>query len=367
MLRLSRAVWFSRLAIAVAALTWFVAMTDGAEKSDKKPVFTQAVDSTFQQRVADDPTAKPPTTESLVLPFPYARREPKIVKAGQRPLSLPDPLDKWIWRHVPKKPAHAEYLEKRSEMLPKKERKKLIRWCLANKLDVCAAYEAICATYKIRKFTDPEYRSYHRYWLDWARKNSNMQVPYSFDLPLKGDWHVVRDTTGHHAIKAGAVFAFDMVIMRNGRSRTGTGRRNSDYFSWGQPIIAQADGMVVSANDEFRDVPPGQRGAFNEANGIVVDYGGGVQGFYGHCQRGSAKVKVGDHVKRGDTLALIGNSGASGAPHLHFTLVDPMGTSIQGRFNYKVTRDGRRWKTVYGKDLVEGTTVRMIETKPKSS
>jgi len=155
--------------------------------------------------------------------------------------------------------------------------------------------------------------------------------------------------------------------MRKGRSRTGTGGRNSDYFSWGQPIIAQADGMVVSANDEFRDVPPGQRGAFNEANGIVVDYGGGVQALYGHIQRGSAKVKAGDRVKRGDTLALVGNSGASGAPHLHFTMTDPMGISMQGRFNYKVTRDGRRWKTVYGKDLVEGTTVRMIETQPKSS
>jgi murein DD-endopeptidase MepM/ murein hydrolase activator NlpD len=38
--------------------------------------------------------------------------------------------------------------------------------------------------------------------------------------------------------------------------------------------------------------------------------------------KGSLRVKVGDKVKKGDTLAHLGNSGTSSAPHLHFHLMD---------------------------------------------
>jgi murein DD-endopeptidase MepM/ murein hydrolase activator NlpD len=47
---------------------------------------------------------------------------------------------------------------------------------------------------------------------------------------------------------------------------------------------------------------------------------------------GSLRVKTGERVKRGQVLALVGNSGNSTEPHLHFHIVDSVaeGTSTLG-------------------------------------
>jgi murein DD-endopeptidase MepM/ murein hydrolase activator NlpD len=65
---------------------------------------------------------------------------------------------------------------------------------------------------------------------------------------------------------------------------------------------------------------------------VVIDIGGGRYAFYAHVQPGSLRVKVGDTVKRGQVLALVGNSGNSTEPHLHFHIVDGIapGTSTLG-------------------------------------
>jgi murein DD-endopeptidase MepM/ murein hydrolase activator NlpD len=47
----------------------------------------------------------------------------------------------------------------------------------------------------------------------------------------------------------------------------------------------------------------------------------GVYAFYAHLQKGSVVVEPGDEVERGDKLGLLGNSGNTSAPHLHFHLM----------------------------------------------
>jgi murein DD-endopeptidase MepM/ murein hydrolase activator NlpD len=44
--------------------------------------------------------------------------------------------------------------------------------------------------------------------------------------------------------------------------------------------------------------------------------------FYAHMQPGSLRVKLGEKVRRGQVLGLVGNSGNSTAPHLHFHVTD---------------------------------------------
>jgi len=75
--------------------------------------------------------------------------------------------------------------------------------------------------------------------------------------------------------------------------------------AYGTPIIAAGDGQVVFV---------GWRGGLGRA--CVIDHGYGFSTLYGHTQK--IIVKVGDHVKKGQTIAYVGSSGRSTGPHLHF-------------------------------------------------
>ncbi|HHX14000.1 MAG TPA: peptidoglycan DD-metalloendopeptidase family protein [Clostridiales bacterium] len=73
----------------------------------------------------------------------------------------------------------------------------------------------------------------------------------------------------------------------------------------GKPIVAANDGTVIKA-------------AWNNSYGymVMIDHGGGRVTLYAH--NSSLKVKAGDTVKKGQTIAAAGSTGMSTGPHLHF-------------------------------------------------
>lgn len=73
----------------------------------------------------------------------------------------------------------------------------------------------------------------------------------------------------------------------------------------GTEIHAAADGIVVLAE---------VRGGYG--NAVVIDHGNSLGTMYGHTSR--MLVKAGQVVKRGDVIALVGSTGLSTGPHLHF-------------------------------------------------
>ena len=83
--------------------------------------------------------------------------------------------------------------------------------------------------------------------------------------------------------------------------------------SYGNPIVAAADGTVIIAS---APVAGQNTGGSNFGNYIVIDHGGGVSTLYAHCR--DLYVSVGDTVTAGQKIAACGSTGASTGPHLHF-------------------------------------------------
>jgi murein DD-endopeptidase MepM/ murein hydrolase activator NlpD len=73
----------------------------------------------------------------------------------------------------------------------------------------------------------------------------------------------------------------------------------------GTPIIAPADGLVTFA---------GKKGLMG--NMVTIDHGFGMVTRYGHLKK--ILKKKGKRVKRGETIALMGNTGRSTGPHVHY-------------------------------------------------
>ena len=88
----------------------------------------------------------------------------------------------------------------------------------------------------------------------------------------------------------------------------------------GATIVAASDGEVIYT---------GYRGGYG--NTVIIDHGNGVTTLYAHMQSGSYKVSTGQSVTKRQAVGLVGSTGLSTGPHLHFevringTPVDPMG------------------------------------------
>ena len=144
-------------------------------------------------------------------------------------------------------------------------------------------------------------------------------------LPFRGEWYVFwggrTASQNLHALSKDQRFAYDFVIMKGGSSHTGTGRKNEDYYCFGQPILAPGSGSVVSIENGVDDNVPGVMNACQPlGNYVIIDHGNGEFSFLAHLRCGSVKVKKGDKVKAGDLLGDCGNSGHSSEPHLHYHL-----------------------------------------------
>jgi murein DD-endopeptidase MepM/ murein hydrolase activator NlpD len=57
-------------------------------------------------------------------------------------------------------------------------------------------------------------------------------------------------------------------------------------------------------------------------NRVIIDMGSGYYAMYAHLTPGSVQLHVGDYVRQGQKLGLLGNTGNSTAPHLHFQVMD---------------------------------------------
>ena len=111
-------------------------------------------------------------------------------------------------------------------------------------------------------------------------------------------------------------------------THTGDPKKNDSYFSYRDTLYAVLAGRVVTIQNGFpensgdaQDAPLTTIYSY-DGNFLELDIGGGFYAYYCHCIPNSFMVKPGDFVAEGAPLALLGNSGNSLQPHLHFQVTD---------------------------------------------
>jgi peptidase M23-like protein len=135
----------------------------------------------------------------------------------------------------------------------------------------------------------------------------------------------------------GQRFAIDFVkVADDDKTFKGDQLKNESYYAEGVDALAVANGTVVEVKDSIPENVPGANSRAVPitletvgGNHVVIDIGGGYYAFYAHLKPGSLKVKLGDKVTRGQVIGLVGNTGNSTEPHLHFHVADgisPLGS-----------------------------------------
>ncbi len=132
-------------------------------------------------------------------------------------------------------------------------------------------------------------------------------------------------------------FAIDFLrIDAQGRAWVGKVTNVTDWRGFGAEVRSAARGRVVSAVDGYSDNIPGEEPknitpANIAGNHVIVDLGNGTFALYAHLKKGSVIPERGEFVSRGQLLGFVGNSGNSGAPHLHFEIMaGPSSLEVNG-------------------------------------
>jgi len=166
-------------------------------------------------------------------------------------------------------------------------------------------------------------------------------------LPFKGRWLVAwggdtKELNQHHDTP-NQRFAFDFLgVDEKGNTRKGQAQINEDYFAFAREILTPAEGIVTDVIRGVRDNVPGSMNSYSAlGNAVFIQHREHEVSVLAHLKLGSIKVKVGDKVKRGQVIALCGNSGNSSEPHLHYHLQ-----------NTPIIQDGTGIKCYYQKVIV---------------
>ena len=169
-----------------------------------------------------------------------------------------------------------------------------------------------------------------------------------FRLPVRGEWTVVWGGNGHPGnmlaqTRADRRWGLDLLISRDGQSRSGNGTRLENYFAFDQAVVAPASGRVAVLRDAFPDRLPGEirdPDCDEFGNLIVLEVAEAEFAFLCNLKQGSILVGLGEEVEQGQELARVGNSSCSAftpephlALHLQDTPVPRWGQAVPWFFN----------------------------------
>jgi len=158
--------------------------------------------------------------------------------------------------------------------------------------------------------------NYERARLAQVRNGEFNSVPLL--PPFMGEWEIYQSFDGPHTHRGQWRHAIDFYMTEQDQSYSGRGDKLADYFCFGIPIISPVHGEVVRYYDRLPDNAPGEVDTQNNwGNFVLIRLQNGLHVLLAHLRQHSVKVKEGDRLKPGDSVAVCGNSGRSPQPHIH--------------------------------------------------
>ncbi|MFC4231643.1 urea transporter [Parasediminibacterium paludis] len=145
-------------------------------------------------------------------------------------------------------------------------------------------------------------------------------IYHQLSLPFMGEWMVSQGYDGSMTHKGDWGKALDFVILDDEmKTFRFPGNLPEHFYCYNKPVLAPADGIVEDIIDHIDDNEIGGNNAQqNWGNSIVIKHTEGLYTKLSHLKKQSFKVVKGAYVKKGEIVALVGNSGRSPEPHLHF-------------------------------------------------
>lgn len=209
---------------------------------------------------------------------------------------------------------------------------------------------------------------------------------YEIQLPVEGVWKVVR-SPGHET------YAYDLSRVDPHTFKKLTKSRfqhlfgntiATDWYSWDEKVYSPIDGVIVQSFNNIedrmnqvllKDLGDILLNRFNFNSDNLSNFGGNyviIRGddfyvFLAHMQQYSLEVDEGDTVNKGDIIGIVGNSGVTLEPHLHFQLFDQIDDFKKALApNFLITKFERwsddDWEFVQNAELKKGDIVRTTLT-----
>jgi len=130
-------------------------------------------------------------------------------------------------------------------------------------------------------------------------------------------------------------------LNASGAIYSGPREKLESYAIFGQPALAVADAAVASITDGAPEQTPGKYPTHispvaADGNSVILDLGQSRYALYAHLQPGSIRVHPGDRVKLGQVLGLVGDSGNSVVPHLHFQVTNGPSSMASNGLPYEI-------------------------------
>jgi urea transporter len=155
-----------------------------------------------------------------------------------------------------------------------------------------------------------------------------------FYLPFNGEWTITQAPNQEPTHKLAWQNAWDFEVLdEQAQKFTNLGSDLKDYYCFGAPVLAPANGTVVKIVAWVKDNPIGQINTRdNWGNLVVIYHAPGIYSLLAHLKYNSIQVSENQMIKAGDVVGFCGNSGRSLVPHLHFhiqTAPEPGSSTIK--------------------------------------